>query len=151
MSSSYSAWVADSTHSSIVHEPDVSTTFLLDTNVLIDVVRGKTLQVPRNSNIMVSSLSLVELAAPNHMDVSVAEAILSSIGISDVVSVSRGIATLATELRKVQPLDVIDACIAATACFHDAILVTNDGKLLRHPVVMTSPFPIHLGIEDEIE
>ena len=33
---------------------------------------------------------------------------------------------------------------------HDAILVTNDGKLLRHPVVMTSPFPIHFDIEDEI-
>ena len=146
----YGAVIDITDQSLLLREPDTLKAYVLDTNVLIDIVRGKTLQVPQNSNVIVSSLSLVELAAPNHMDVSVAEAILSSIGISDVVSVSRDIAALATELRKVQPLDVIDACIAATACFHDAVLVTNDGKLLRHPVVMTSPFPIHFDIEDEI-
>ena len=146
----YGAIIDPSHQSLLLREPDTSKAYVLDTNVLIDIVAGTPLQVPTNSYVNISSLSLVELAAPNHMDVSVAEAVLNSIGVQDVVSVSREIAVMASELRKVQPLDPIDACIAATACVLDAVLVTNDGRLLRHPVVATSTFPLPLDSKDEI-
>ena len=42
-----------------------------------------------------------------------------------------------------------DACIAATACLNDAVLVTHDGQLIRHPVVTTSLFPFHFDREDD--
>jgi predicted nucleic acid-binding protein len=146
----YGAVIDPSDQSLLLRESDTSKAYVLDTNVLIDIVAGTPLQVPTNSHVNISSLSLVELAAPNHMDVSVAEAVLNSIGVQDVVSVSREIAVIASELRKVQPLDSIDACIAATACVLDAVLVTNDGRLLRHPVVATSTFPFPLDSKDEI-
>jgi predicted nucleic acid-binding protein len=136
---SYPIGSLESVRSTVIHEPDFPKTLLLDTNVLIDVARG----------VFVSSLSLVELAAPNYMDVSVADEIFNTIGIQDVIPVTREVATLATELRKVQPLSVIDACIAATACLNDGVLVTNDGQLIRHPVVTTSPFPFHFDGEDD--
>mgnify|MGYP006165211491 CR=1 FL=1 len=109
----YGAVIDPSDQSLLLREPDTSKAYVLDTNVLIDIVAGTPLQVPTNSDVNISSLSLVELAAPNHMDVSVAEAVLNSIGVQDVVSVSREIAVMASELRKVQPLDPIDARIAA--------------------------------------
>ena len=143
----YGAVIDPSDQSLLLREPDTSKAYVLDSNVLIDIVAGTPLQVPTNSHVNISSLSLVELAAPNHMDVSVAEAVLNSIGVQDVVSVSR---EMASELCKVQPLDPIDACIAATACILDAVLVTNDGRLLRHPVVATSMFPLPLDSKDEI-
>jgi len=146
----YGAVIDPTDQSLLLREPDTSKAYVLDTNVLIDIVAGSPLRVPTNSNVNISSLSLVELAAPNHMDVSVAEAILKSMGVQGVVSVSREIAVMATELRKVQPLDAIDACIAATACLNDAVLVTNDGQLIRHPVVATSTFPLPLDSKDEI-
>ena len=144
---SYSIGSIESARSTVIHEPDFPKTLLLDTNVLIDVARGSLIEVPEETSVVVSSLSLVELAAPNHMDIKVANEILNVIGIEDVISVTREVATLATELRKVQPLDAIDACIAATACLNDAVLVTNDGQLIRHPVVTTSPFPFHFNTE----
>lgn len=115
--------------------------------MLIDVATGDLINIPHETSVFVSSLSLVELAAPNYMDVKVANEILNVIGIEDVIPVTREVATLATELRKVQSLSVIDACIAATACLNDAVLVTNDGQLIRHPVVPTSPFPFHFNTE----
>jgi len=145
----YGAIIDPFDQSLLLREQDTSKAYVLDTNVLIDIVAGSPLRVPTNSNVNISSLSLVELAAPNHMDVSVAEAILNSMGVQGVVSVSREIAVMSTELRKVQPLDAIDACIAATACLIDAVLVTNDGQLIRHPVVTTSPFPFHFNTEDD--
>ena len=146
----YGAIIDPFDQSLLLREQDTSKAYVLDTNVLIDIVAGSPLRVPTNSNVNISSLSLVELAAPNHMDVSVAEAILNSMGVQGVVSVSREIAVMATELRKVQPLDAIDACIAATACLNDAVLVTNDGQLIRHPVIATSTFPLPLDSKDEI-
>jgi predicted nucleic acid-binding protein len=143
----YSIGSIESARSTLIHEPDFPKTLLLDTNVLIDVARGSLIEVPEETSVIVSSLSLVKLAAPNHMDVKVANEILNVIGIEDVISVTREVATLATELRKVQSLSVIDACIAATACLNDAVLVTNDGQLIRHPVVTTSPFPFHFNTE----
>ena len=59
-------------------EPDFPKTLLLDTNVLIDVATGEFIKVPDETSVFVSSLSLVELAAPNYMDVTVAEAILNA-------------------------------------------------------------------------
>jgi len=146
---SYSIGSIESARSSVIHEPEFPKSLLLDTNVLIDVATGDLINIPHETSVFVSSLSLVELAAPNYMDVKVANEILNVIGIEDVIPVTREVATLATELRKVQSLSVIDACIAATACLNDAVLVTNDGQLIRHPVVTTSPFPFHFNTEDD--
>ena len=148
MSSSYSVWIADSTHSSIVHEPDVSTTFLLDTNVLIDVAGGTPLGFSDDVLILVSAISLVELAAPRHMDLEAAESLIDDVSSGDVIPLTRDISRMAVELRTVQSLSVIDACIAATACIKNATLVTNDGQLRRHPVLTTCPFPLRLKEED---
>lgn len=146
---SYSVGSIESARSSVIHEPDFPKTLLLDTNILIDVASGRLLKIPEDISVIVSSLSLVELAAPNHMEVAVAEEILNVLGIQDVIPVSREVATFAAELRKVQSLTVVDACIAATACLNDAVLVTNDGQLIRHPVVTTSPFPFNFDREDD--
>ena len=74
---SYGAVIDPSDQSLLLREPDTSKAYVLDTNVLIDIVAGSPLRVPTDSYVNISSLSLVELAAPNHMEVSVAEAILN--------------------------------------------------------------------------
>jgi len=131
-----------------VHEPDLSTTFLLDTNVLIDIAAGTQLRVSDDVVILVSTLSLVELAVPRHMDLEAAETLIDDVSSGDVIPLTRDISRLAVELRTVQSLSVIDACIAATACIQNATLVTNDGQMRRHPVLTTCPFPLHLKEED---
>ena len=75
---SYGAVMDPSDQSLLLREPDTSKAYVLDTNVLIDIVAGSPLRVPTSSFVNISSLSLVELAALNHMDVSVAEAILNA-------------------------------------------------------------------------
>jgi hypothetical protein len=75
----YSIGSIESARSTLIHEPDFPKTLLLDTNVLIDVARGSLIEVPEETSVVVSSLSLVELAAPNHMDVKVANEILNVI------------------------------------------------------------------------
>ena len=75
---SYSIGSLESVRSTVIHEPDFPKTLLLDTNVLIDVATGECIKVPDETSVFVSSLSLVELAAPNYMDVTVAEAILNA-------------------------------------------------------------------------
>jgi hypothetical protein len=75
---SYSIGSIESARSTIIHEPEIQKTLLLDTNVLIDVASGSLIEVSEETSVFVSSLSLVELAAPNYMDVTVAEAILNA-------------------------------------------------------------------------
>jgi hypothetical protein len=75
---SYSIGSIESARSSVIHEPEFPNSLLLDTNVLIDVATGDLINIPHETSVFVSSLSLVELAAPNYMDVTVAEAILNA-------------------------------------------------------------------------
>ena len=98
MSSSYSSCTPDSTHPSIVHEPDVSTTFLLDTNVLIDVAGGTPLGFSDDVLILVSAISLVELAAPRHMDLEAAESLIDDVSSGEVIPLTRDISRMAVEL-----------------------------------------------------
>ena len=74
----YSIGSIESARSTIIHEPEIQKTLLLDTNVLIDVASGSLIEVSEETSVFVSSLSSVELAAPNYMDVTVAEAILNA-------------------------------------------------------------------------
>jgi predicted nucleic acid-binding protein len=76
------------------------------------------------------------------MDLDRADGVLASIKVSELIPVTQEVARLAVELRQIQNLDIIDACIGATTCYLDAILLTNDQRLLRHPVVPALPFPI---------
>jgi hypothetical protein len=74
----YSIGSIESARSSVIHEPEFPKSLLLDTNVFIDVATGDLINIPHETSVFVSSLSLVELAAPNYMDVTVAEAILNA-------------------------------------------------------------------------
>ena len=123
-----------------VHQDPGDAKYVFDTNVLIDISSGAKSNLPGDAKIAVSALSLVEIAAPNHLSLSEAEDVIASLNLSELVPVTNQAARLAVELRKIQNLDAIDACIAATACLN-ATLVTNDQRIRRHPVLSTLPFP----------
>ena len=139
----YSIGSIESARSTLIHEPDTSKAYVLDTNVLIDISGGMPLIIPDDITILVSALGLVELAAPRHMDLHKAESFIRDVTRGEVLPITLEIARVAVELREVQSLSVIDACIAATACIHNATLVTNDQQLRRHPVLTTEPFPLN--------
>jgi predicted nucleic acid-binding protein len=131
----------------LLREPDTSKAYVLDTNVLIDVAGGKPLGITDDNTILVSALSLVELAAPHHMDLSEAESFIRDVTRGDVLPITRETACIAVELREIHSLTVIDACIAATACVMDATLVTNDRQMRRHPVLTSESFPLNVTEE----
>lgn len=131
-----------------VHQDPGDAKYVFDTNVLIDISSGAKSNLPGDAKIAVSALSLVEIAAPNHLSLSEAEDVIASLNLSELVPVTNQAARLAVELRKIQNLDAIDACIAATACLN-ATLVTNDQRIRRHPVLSTLPFPIPQHPEGE--
>lgn len=131
-----------------VHQDPGDAKCVFDTNVLIDISSGAKSNLPGDAKIAVSALSLVEIAAPNHLSLSEAEDFIASLNVSELVPVTNQVARLAVELRKIQNLDAIDACIAATACLN-ATLVTNDQRIRRHPVLSTLPFPIPQHPEGE--
>ena len=131
-----------------VHQDPGDAKYVFDTNVLIDISSGAKSNLPGDAKIAVSALSLVEIAAPNHLSLSEAEDVIASLNLSELVPVTNQAARLAVELRTIQNLDAIDACIAATACLN-ATLVTNDQRIRRHPVLSTLPFPIPQHPEGE--
>lgn len=137
----YSAQSICST-SDAVHQPPGDAKYVFDTNVIIDVSTGVKINLPDDAIIIVSALSLVELAAPNHMSLSEADDAIAALNVGELAPVTNQVARMAVELRKVQNLDALDACIGATACLMDATLVTNDRRLQRHPVLTTLPFPL---------
>jgi predicted nucleic acid-binding protein len=132
-----------------VHQDPGDVKYVFDTNVLIDISSGAKSNLPGDAKIAVSALSLVEIAAPNHMSLSEAEDFIASLNVSELVPVTNQVARLAVELRKVQNLHALDACIGATACLMNATLVTNDQRLRRHPVLSTLPFPVPQQLEGE--
>jgi predicted nucleic acid-binding protein len=144
---SYGAVIDPSDQSLLLREPDTSKAYVLDTNVLIDVAGGKPLGITDDNTILVSALSLVELAAPHHMDLSEAESFIRDVTRGDVLPITRETACIAVELREIHSLTVIDACIAATACVMDATLVTNDRQMRRHPVLTSESFPLNVTEE----
>ena len=135
--------------SEAVHQPTGDAKYVFDTNVIIDVSTGVKINLPDDAIIIVSPLSLVELAAPNHMSLSEAEDFIASLNVSELIPVTNQVARLAVELRKVQNLDALDACIGATACLMNATLFTNDQRLRRHPVLSTLPFPVPQQLDGE--
>ena len=134
--------------SDTVHQPPGDVGYVFDTNVLIDVSTGAKPNLPIDAKVAVSALSLIEIAAPNHLSLSEAEDAIAALNVGELVPVTNQVARMAIELRKVQNLDALDACIGATACLMDATLVTNDRRLQRHPVLSTLPFPIPQHPED---
>ena len=137
--------------SDAVHQPPGDAKYVFDTNVIIDVSTGVKINLPDDAIIIVSALSLVELAAPNHMSLSEADDAIASLNVGELAPVTNQVARMAVELRKVQNLDALDACICATACLMDATLVTNDRRLLRRPVLTTLPFPLPQHPEGETQ
>jgi len=135
--------------SEAVHQPTGDAKYVFDTNVIIDVSSGVKINLPDDAKIAVSALSLVELAAPNHMSLSEADDAIASLNVGELAPVTSHVARMAVDLRKVQNLDALDACIGATACLMDATLVTNDRRLRRHPVLSTLPFPFPQHDEGE--
>ena len=132
-----------------VHQDPGDAKYVFDTIVLIDISSRAKSNLPGDAKIAVSALSLVEIAAPNHLSLSEAEDVIASLNVSELVPVTNQVARLAVELRKIQNLDAIDACIGATACLMNATLVTNDRRIRRHPVLSTLPFPIPQHTEGE--
>ena len=137
--------------SDAVHQPPGDAKYVFDTNVIIDVSTGVKINLPDDAKIIVSALSLVELAAPNHMSLSEADDAIASLNVGELAPVTNQVARMAVDLRKVQNLDALDACIGATACLMDATLVTNDRRLQRHPVLTTLPFPLPQHPEGETQ
>lgn len=115
---------------------------LLDTNVIIDHLRGKTeprayLESMRKKEIegLISCLSVMELHAVPVFKPGDEAAIGQLIGILDVLPVTPSIALSAGRLlaryRKAHGLEPIDALIAATALDCDTVLATANDKHFR--------------------
>jgi predicted nucleic acid-binding protein len=97
---------------------------LLDTDVLIDHIRGR--HVAQIDGSMASVVTRTELFAGNEREEPAVTALLGRI---TELEVTVDIARRAGRIRRTTGLDIADALIAATALEHDLALMTRN---LRH-------------------
>ena len=107
--------------------------YLLDTNIVIDLVTNLVALSGSISTHFISVITLVELCKDSNADASGLDAYVRDLLHADAMIVDIEIAKIARYLRSTTRLKVPDAVIAATALHNGLTLVTEDRQLLAIP------------------
>ena len=107
--------------------------YLLDTNIVIDLVTSLIALTGSISSNYISVITLVELCKDSNADASALDAYVRDLLCADAMIVDIEIAKVARYLRITTRLKVPDAVIAATALHNGLTLVTEDRQLLAIP------------------
>ncbi|MBI4026552.1 MAG: type II toxin-antitoxin system VapC family toxin [Verrucomicrobia bacterium] len=111
--------------------------FLLDTNVVIDLLKGlpaaRTLYRSQlaSGRLFASQITRIELLSFPGIQRDEENRVLAFLGHVGVLPVSAGVEAAAISLRKGHRLKVPDAIILATAGSHGCTLVSRDAVLIR--------------------
>jgi predicted nucleic acid-binding protein len=101
---------------------------VLDTNILIDLLKGVTEaneELGRYSSVAISRLSWIEVLT-GAIDAEDEKRIVSLLNYFEIIELDEAIAKRAIVLRKQYRLKVPDAIILASARLRDSLLVTRD-------------------------
>jgi predicted nucleic acid-binding protein len=107
--------------------------YLLDTNIVIDLVTNLIALTGSISTHFISVITLVELCKDTNADASGLDAYVRDLLRADAMIVDIEIAKVARYLRSTTRIKVPDAVIAATALHYGLTLVTEDRQLLAIP------------------
>ncbi|MFZ4782605.1 MAG: PIN domain-containing protein [Armatimonadaceae bacterium] len=107
--------------------------FLLDTNIVIDLVTNLIALTGSIATHFISVITLVELCKNTNADASGLDAYVRDLLRADAMIVDIEIAKVARYLRSTTRLKVPDAVIAATALHNGLTLVTEDRQILAIP------------------
>ena len=107
--------------------------YLLDTNIVIDLVTSLIALTGNVTSFFVSVITLVELCKNTDTAAHGLDAYVRDLLRADAMIVDIEIAKIARDLRNATRLKVPDAVIAATALHNRLTLVTEDRQLLAIP------------------
>lgn len=107
--------------------------YLLDSNIVIDLVTNLISLTRSIKSYYISVITLIEFCKSTHADTSALDAYFRDMLSIDAITVDIEIAKVARDLRRVTRLKVPDAVIAATALHNGLTLVTEDRQLLAIP------------------
>ena len=107
--------------------------YLLDTNIVIDLVTSLIALTGSFTCYFISVITLVELSKNTNADANGLEVYVRDLLRADAMIVDIEIAKIARDLRNATRLKVPDAVIAATALHNRLTLVTEDRQLLAIP------------------
>lgn len=98
---------------------------LVDTDILIDHIRGARRFEPGPADVCVSAVTRAELYAGRAAEESVVDQLLATF---HEIDIDRAIAEQAGRLRRTARLPMPDALIASTALAHGLTLLTRDAR-----------------------
>ena len=124
---------ADKVGTSIPEYHLLSRGYLLDSNIVIDLVTNLIALTGSISTHFISVITLVELCKNTNADAKALDAYVQDLLHADAMIVNIEIAKVARYLRSTTRLKVPDAVIAATALHNGLTLVTEDRQLLAIP------------------
>ena len=107
--------------------------YLLDTNIVIDLVTSLIALTGNVTSYFISVITLVELCKNTDTAAHGVDAYVRDLLRADAMIVDIEIAKIARDLRNATQLKVLDAVIAATAPQNRLTLVTEDRQLLAIP------------------
>ena len=107
--------------------------YLLDTNIVIDLVTGLIALTGNITSFFISVITLVELCKNTDTAAHGLDAYVRDLLRADAMIVDTEIAKIARDLRNASQLKVPDAVIAATALHNRLTLLTEDRQLLAIP------------------
>lgn len=122
---------------------NIAIDYVLDTNIVIHAIEGVLRQrLARDSKFAVSAVSRLELLGVPNLPWDSEMARKEFLSDLSILPVDDAIIDEAIHLRRHRGLTTPDAIIAATALHYKAILLTNDGELLRALGPMAQPVPL---------
>lgn len=124
---------ADKVGTSIPEYHLLSRGYLLDSNIVIDLVTNLIALTGSISTHFISVITLIELCKNTNADAKALDAYVQDLLHADAMIVNIEIAKVARYLRSTTRLKVPDAVIVATALHNGLTLVTEDRQLLAIP------------------
>ena len=109
--------------------------YLLDTNIVIDLVTSLIALTGNVTSYFISVITLVELCKNTNADANGLDVYVRDLLCADAIIVDIEIAKVARDLRKATRLKVPDAVIAATALHNGLTLITEELQLLAIPMI----------------
>jgi predicted nucleic acid-binding protein len=106
---------------------------VLDSNVIIDLIAGRTAEAIPSQPIAISIITEIELRCVNRAPAIQQDPIAAFLMHAAVIGLTHDIKERTILLRRTNQLKLPDAIIAATALTVGATLLTNDARLLKVP------------------